>query len=153
MSKSKQEVVGMLQAYVTAVTANAINHQFQAQVFGNQGFRKLKKKYDRHATEELDFVTKAIDRMLDLGGDVKQEAAPEQPVITDFLTYLKADADKQTAGMQVLEQQVNHDNFDVTTYDLLKDYYIDEDEDLNWDLQTLDLIDQIGIQNYLTKQL
>lgn len=84
---------------------------------------------------------------------MKQEAAPEQPVITDFLTYLKADADKQTAGMQVLEQQVNHDNFDVTTYDLLKDYYIDEDEDLNWDLQTLDLIDQIGIQNYLTKQL
>lgn len=38
MSKSKQEVVGMLQAYVTAVTANAINHQFQAQVFGNQAF-------------------------------------------------------------------------------------------------------------------
>lgn len=153
MSKAKKEIVAMLQGYVTAVTANAISHKFQAQVFGNQGYTKLQEKYNGHAQEELDFVAQVIDRMLDLGGEVKQEASEALPIITDFSQYLKADAKKQAAGMKVLEEQVTHDNFDVTTYDILKDYYIDEDEDLNWDLQNLDLIEQIGIKNYLTKQL
>ena len=42
---------------------------------------------------------------------------------------------------------------DLVTYDLLKDYYKDEDDDLQWGQQQLDLIDAIGYQNWLTQQL
>lgn len=42
---------------------------------------------------------------------------------------------------------------DLVTYDLLKDYYKDEDDDLQWTQQQLDLIDAIGYQNWLTQQL
>lgn len=37
--------------------------------------------------------------------------------------------------------------------DLLKAYYKDEDDDLQWTQQQLNLIDAIGYQNWLTQQL
>ena len=37
--------------------------------------------------------------------------------------------------------------------DLLKAYYKDEDDDLQWAQQQLDLIDTVGYQNWLTQQL
>ena len=42
---------------------------------------------------------------------------------------------------------------DLVTYDLLKDYYKNEDDDLQWAQQQLDLIDTVGHQNWLTQQL
>jgi bacterioferritin len=42
---------------------------------------------------------------------------------------------------------------DPTTYDLTKAYLLDEEEDLYWDEEQLDLIEKIGYQNWLVKQL
>ena len=40
---------------------------------------------------------------------------------------------------------------DLTTCDLLKDYYKDEEEDMYWDEQQLEVIETIGLQNLLIK--
>ncbi|MBR2727253.1 MAG: hypothetical protein IKF51_00755 [Solobacterium sp.] len=42
---------------------------------------------------------------------------------------------------------------DFTTYDLLKEYYQDEEEDMYWGEEQLDLIGMIGKGNQLVKQL
>ncbi len=42
---------------------------------------------------------------------------------------------------------------DYATYDLLKEYYLDEEEDLYWGEQQLELIEAIGKQNWLVQQL
>ncbi len=42
---------------------------------------------------------------------------------------------------------------DFTTYDLLKEYYQDEEEDMYWGEEQLDLIEMIGKENWLVKQL
>ena len=43
---------------------------------------------------------------------------------------------------------------DLTTFDLLKDYYKDEEEeDMYWGEQQLEIIDMIGEQNWLIKQM
>ena len=42
---------------------------------------------------------------------------------------------------------------DVTTYDILKEYLKDEEQDMYWSEQQLSLIDMIGLQNWLVKQL
>lgn len=42
---------------------------------------------------------------------------------------------------------------DPTTYDLTKAYLLDEEEDLYWNEEQLDLIEKIGYQNWLVKQL
>ena len=42
---------------------------------------------------------------------------------------------------------------DYATFDMLKAYYQDEEEDLYWDEQQLELIEKIGLQNWLNQQL
>ena len=42
---------------------------------------------------------------------------------------------------------------DPITYDLLKDYLKDEEEDLFWSQGTLEIIEKIGVQNWLVKQM
>lgn len=42
---------------------------------------------------------------------------------------------------------------DNQTYDLLRDYALDEEEDMYWSEQQLELIAKIGLQNWLVKQL
>lgn len=42
---------------------------------------------------------------------------------------------------------------DPTTYDIMKAYLLDEEEDLYWSQDQLDLIEKIGRQNWLTVQL
>jgi len=42
---------------------------------------------------------------------------------------------------------------DMTTYDLMKGYYQDEEEDMYWMQEQLELIELIGLQNWLVKQL
>ena len=41
----------------------------------------------------------------------------------------------------------------MTTFDLLKAYYKDEEEDMYWSQEQLGLIRLIGRENWLTKQL
>lgn len=42
---------------------------------------------------------------------------------------------------------------DYSTYDLLKEYYQDEEEDMYWGQQQLELIECIGLQNWLARQI
>ena len=43
--------------------------------------------------------------------------------------------------------------FDATTYDLMKVYLKDEEDDMGWSEQQLELCKMIGKQNYLTQLL
>ncbi|MBR1774746.1 MAG: hypothetical protein IJ759_04385 [Bacteroidales bacterium] len=42
---------------------------------------------------------------------------------------------------------------DVTTYDIMKEYLKDEEEDMYWSEGQLALIEKIGYQNWLIKQM
>lgn len=42
---------------------------------------------------------------------------------------------------------------DDTTYDIMKAYLKDEEEDMYWSETQLDLIEKIGYQNWLIKQM
>ena len=50
-----------------------MSSKVQGQIFKAQGFTKLGEKYIGHYTEEMEWVEKFIDRILDLGGEVKVE--------------------------------------------------------------------------------
>ena len=53
----------------------------------------------------------------------------------------------------MLADCVKLDKLDIASYEILKEYYLDEEEDLYWMEQQLELIDRIGYQNYLLQQL
>lgn len=69
------------------------------------------------------------------------------------LGWLRHDLEVSKEGLKELLPLVGAASNDLVTYDLLKDYYKNEDDDLQWAQQQLDLIDAIGYQNWLTQQL
>ena len=149
----KEKSIQVLQAYATGLAAQSLSHKVQGKVFSAQGFSKLGEKYAGHASEEMAWVDKFFDRIIDLGGQPKVEAAPEQPVFTDPVEFLKADLEISRREVPVLQQLTLSLADDFATYDLLRGYALDEEEDWAWSEQQLELIDRIGLQNWLVKQL
>lgn len=140
-----------LQEIVTGVLQQADGHIIQSKIFASQGFTKLAEKYSEHAAEERDYAEKCIERILDLGGEVKNTAKTETPTYVDAVDWVKYDLQVSIDGLAWLKEIIELSKDDLTTYDLLKDYYKDEEEDMYWGEQQLELIEKIGKTNwYLT---
>ncbi|MGN1039157.1 MAG: hypothetical protein ACI4PI_00525 [Oscillospiraceae bacterium] len=85
MERNKELLSG-LQAIVTGLAQQADGHIIQSRIFASQGFSKLA---DRYAEEERGYVKQCIDRLIDLGGEVKLEAKPAADVYKDPVDWLK----------------------------------------------------------------
>ena len=125
----------------------------EGKIFADQGFSKLGEKYAEHAAEEMGWVDQFIERILDLGGKPQVQAAPAMPVTDDPVEYLKMDLAVSREQVPILQQLVLTLQDDFKTYDILRDYALDEEEDMLWSETQLDLIEKIGLQNWLVKQL
>lgn len=148
----KEKSIKALQIYITGLTEGALVHKIQGQIFKSQGFVKLGEKYIGHFNEEMEWVEKFVKRILDLGGEVKFEAMKNRKIITDPVKYLKEDL-KIQSGIDVLYECVNSLTEDPTTHDIMKSYLKDEEEDLYWSQEQVELIEKIGEQNWLLQQL
>ena len=104
---NKEETIQSLQYFVNGLSILATSHEIHGRIFNSQGFTKLGKKYIDHATEERGWVGKFIDRILDLGGCVKQENVPEYPVIYDIYEFLKKDLEISLKGLEILNKHID----------------------------------------------
>jgi len=148
-----KKVVEGLQTIVTELSQQADGHVIQSRIFASQGLTKLAKQYEEHAAEERGYVVKCIDRLIDLDVEVKLEAKNAAPVKWDVVEYLKHDLQVSKNGLAWLKEIVLAAKDDPTTFDILKSYYQDEEGDMYWAEQQLALIELIGKQNWLAKQL
>lgn len=128
-------------------------HLVQGKLFEAQRFNKLAEKYTGHYSEEMEWVNKFIGRILDLGGEVKVEDQKGEALISDPVEYIKADLEIQKKGVELLRNCMQTLTEDPTTYEIMKAYLADEEEDLYWSQDQLELIEKIGLQNWLVLQL
>ena len=149
---TNEKVIAGLQTIVTELAQQADGHAIQSRIFASEGFSKLAEKYAEHAAEERGYVDKCIDRLLDIGCDVKLEAKREAPVCKDPVDWLKYDLQVSIDGLAWLKEITEAAREDYTTFDILKEYYQDE-EDMYWGQAQLELIECIGKQNWLLQQL
>ena len=149
----KEKILAGLQVIVTDLAQQADGHAIQSRIFASEGFTKLADKYAEHAEEERGYVQQCIDRILDLGGEVKNEAKKEAPVCKDPVDWLKYDLQVSIDGLAWLKELTEAARGDYTTFDILKKYYQDEEEDMYWGQAQLELIECVGKQNWLLQQL
>ena len=147
------KVIEGLQIIVTDLAQQADGHALQSRIFAAQGFSKLAEKYAEHATEERGWVEKCTDRLLELGVDVKKKKKKEGPVFKNPVEWVKYDLEVSKAGLAWLHEITEEARDDYTTFDILKAYYQDEEEDMYWGEAQLELIECIGKQNWLLQQL
>ncbi|MCR5663064.1 MAG: bacterioferritin (cytochrome b1) [bacterium] len=148
-----EKVINGLQVIVTELSQQADGHQLQSRIFASEGFSKLADRYAEHAEEERGYVSKCIDRLLDLGCEVKLEAKRESVVCKDPIDWLKHDLQVSKDGLAWLKEITEAARGDYATFDMLKAYYLDEEEDMLWAEAQLELIECIGRQNWLLQQL
>lgn len=149
----KIKSIAVLQAYATGLAAQSLQHKVESKIFQDAGYSKLGEKYAEHAEEEMGWVDKFIERILDLGGTPKVEAAPAMEVFTDPVKYIQDDYKTSVEQVPILMDVTSSLQDDFKTYDILKAYALDEEEDMLWSETQLDLIEQIGLQNWLVKQM
>ncbi|WP_455074725.1 ferritin-like domain-containing protein [Prevotella fusca] len=135
------------------MTNRAFAHLVQGKHFESMGLTILAKKYTGHYTEEMEWVEKFISRINDLGGEFKIEDQKGRELVKDPVEYIKADLAIQEKGVEILYNCMAELKDDSTTYDILKAYLADEEEDLYWSQGALDLIQLIDRENWLAKQL
>lgn len=149
----REKTIAALQAIVTGLSQQADGHAIQSRIFAGQGFSKLADKYAEHAAEERGYVNQCIDRILDLGGEVKNERKEASPTCQDAVEWVKYDLQASKEGLAALAPLVEMVQRDPSTFAILVAYYKDEEEDLLWGEQQLALIEAIGRQNWLVQQL
>ena len=137
-----------LQKIVTELAQQEDCHFIQSRIFKAQGLTKLADKYLEHANEEREYIEKCIDRLLDFGCDVKNGTKQESPTYKDAVEWIKYDFQVSKDGLNWLKELVVLAKDDLKTYDMLKEYYIDEEEDMYWAEQQLELIEKIGLTNW-----
>lgn len=101
----------------------------------------------------MGWVEKFVERILDLGGEIKFNGAKSRALICDPVEYIKADLDIQKAGVDLLYKCCEGLINDPTTYDIMRAYLADEEEDLYWSQGAIDMIECVGKQNRLFTQL
>ncbi len=84
---------------------------------------------------------------------MKLEAKKEGFVTKDPIEWLKYDLQVSKDGLAFLKTLVEEARDDYTTFDILKEYYQDEEEDMYWGEQQLELIECIGEKNWILRQL
>jgi bacterioferritin len=149
----KKKSIEALQFLATELSNGAFVHLAQGKYFESLGFKKLGEKYTGHYQEEMQWVEKFMARILDLGGEVKVEDRKGREIVKAPLDYVKADLAIQEKGVEMLYGCVANVCGDPTTYDLLKAYLADEEEDLYWSQEQVEMAQMIGEQNWLVKQL
>ena len=74
-------------------------------------------------------------------------------LISNPVEYVKADLEIQKAGVELLYKCMETLTDDPTTYSIMKDYLKDEEEDLYWSQGAVEMVEKIGVQNWLFTQI
>lgn len=151
--QDKKKEIEALQAIVSGLSTQSYAHRIQGLVFGSKGLSAIQDKYLAHAEEEMGWVEKFANRILDLDGEVKIEAAPAVKVYDDIVEYLKSEKQVSIDGIAQVTEMMPLFEDDFVAYEDMKAYLIDEDGDLQETIQELELIELIGLQNWLTVKL
>ena len=67
--------------------------------------------------------------------------------------YIKEDLKIQEPGVELLRKCMGSVCEDYLTFDILKAYLADEEEDLFWSQGAVEMIEKIGAQNWLIMQM
>ncbi len=149
----KHAEIQALQAVITGLASQSFSHRIQGLVFGSKGLTVLADKYAAHAEEEMGWVEKFANRILDLDGEVKIEATPAVKVYDDIVEYLKSEKKVSEDGIALVTSMMPVFTEDFVAFEDMKAYLIDEDGDLQETNQDLELIELIGVQNWLVQKL
>ena len=153
--KGDSKIIDALNNGLT-IELTAINQYFvQAKMCKNWGLNKLAKKHYQESIGEMKHAEKLIDRILFLEGIPEIARYDVIRAGTDVKEQFEYDLALETRGVHTYNAAIELCNQlkDSGSRELLADILVESEEHVDWLETQLDLIDQVGLQNYLQEQI
>ncbi len=153
--KGNQEIVDLLNQLLTN-ELTAINQYFiHAKMCENWGYERLAAKVREESIDEMRHADLVISRILFLEGVPNLQRYHKLRVGETVKEQLESDLQVEYTAIQFLNQaiEVARKVSDNATEDLMTKILVGEEEHTDWLETQLELIRQVGEQNYLAQQM
>ncbi|MBQ8161521.1 MAG: Bfr protein [Clostridia bacterium] len=144
--------VELLKEFARGWFGNSQQHSIHAQILRQRGFGKLGDKIMAESDEEWEEAKQVNARLIELG-ETPVVAIQEYPVITDIREMLEFDCKDSAQALPEMSKSLALFDDDYVTRSMIEKFIVDEQEHFNWVRQHLNLIKEIGYENYLIEQL
>ena len=144
--------VELLKAFAKGWFGNSQQHSIHAQILKERGFNKLGDMIMAESNEEWEEAKKVNARLIELG-ETPVVAIEEYPVITDIKEMLEYDCKDSAEALPMMSKSLALFEDDYVTRAMIQQFIVDEQEHFNWVRQHLNLIKEIGYENYLIEML
>lgn len=150
-----KSVIKLLNAQLTN-ELSAINQYFlHARMYKHWGLEKIAKKEYEESIGEMKHADKLIDRILMLGGLPNLQALHKLMIGENTPEMLSSDLKLEQAAQRTVKEGIDTSEKagDYISRDLLKIILDDTEEHIDWLETQLELIEKVGLPNYLQAQI
>ncbi len=153
--KGKSEVIAALSEMLKEELAAINQYILHAEMCENWGYHRLSKFTKMQSIGEMKHAEQIIERILFLEGMPQMDVMGKITIGKDVAQQLKNDLALEKGAVVAYNHAIEtcRKAGDNATADFLKVILVDEEEHVDHLETQLELIDQIGLQNYLSQQL
>ncbi len=144
--------VELLRNFAKGWFGNSQQHSIHAQILADRGFKKLADKIMAESEEELNEAKEVNVRLIELG-EIPVVDIEKYPVITDVKEMLEYDCKDSAEALPMMSKCLAMFADDYVTQNMIQKFIVDEQEHYNWVRRHLNLIKEIGYENYLIEMI
>ncbi|MBR9726442.1 bacterioferritin [Shewanella intestini] len=153
--KGHRSVISQLNRVLT-FELTAINQYFlHARMFNHWGLEKLNNKEYKKSIQDMKHADKLIERVLFLEGLPNLQQLDKVRIGEHCQEMLECDMEAVTEQVTLLREVIKlcETERDYISRDLLEQLLEDEEEHIDWIESQQELIQKMGLQNYLQSQM
>ena len=153
--KGNRDVINQLNQ-VLYHQLTAINQYFlHSRMFNDWGIEKLGSAEYKESIQQMKDADKIIERILFLEGLPNLQNLGKLYIGQHTVEVLNCDVRKVNENIEALQKAVSlaEQEMDYVTRDLVQEILEKEEEYLDWTTTQLDLIENVGIENYIQSQI
>jgi len=153
--KGNDQVLELLNLLLTNELTSVNQYFIHAKMCENWGFERLAAVLREESIDEMKHADVIITRILFLEGVPNLQRLNKLHVGETVKEQLESDLELERSAIEFLNKgiQTARDTFDNTTEDLFTRILVSEEKHTDWIETQLELIRQVGEQNYLAQQI